>query len=78
MVGVFISVTTIPAAGNLALGLAFWTRHEIVGSAAQLTLNLFAMIVAGFLVLSYQRLFWIRTLVLADRFLAHKDLPETR
>jgi uncharacterized hydrophobic protein (TIGR00271 family) len=68
MVGVFISVTTIPAAGNLALGLAFWTRHEIVGSAAQLTLNLFSMLVAGFLVLGYQRLFWTRTLALADRF----------
>jgi len=78
MVGVFISVTTIPAAGNLALGLAFWTRYEIVGSAGQLTLNLFSMIVAGFLVLSYQRLFWTRTLVLADRFLAHHDLPEPR
>jgi uncharacterized hydrophobic protein (TIGR00271 family) len=68
MVGVFISVTTIPAAGNLALGLAFWTRHEIVGSAAQLVLNLSCMIVAGLLVLAYQRLFWTRTLVLADRF----------
>jgi uncharacterized hydrophobic protein (TIGR00271 family) len=75
MVGVFISVTTIPAAGNLALGLAFWTRHEIIGSAAQLVLNLSAMIVAGFLVLSYQRLFWTRTLVLADRFLTHGDRP---
>jgi uncharacterized hydrophobic protein (TIGR00271 family) len=69
MVGVFISVTTIPAAGNLALGLAFWTRHEIVGSAAQLTLNLCSMILAGFLVLGYQRLFWTRTLALADRLL---------
>ena len=78
MVGVFISVTTIPAAGNLALGLAFWTRHEIIGSAAQLTLNLTSMIVAGFLVLSYQRLFWTRTLILADKFLAHSDVPEPR
>jgi len=58
--------------------LAFWTRHEIIGSAAQLTLNLASMIVAGFLVLSYQRLFWTRTLVLADTFLAHDDLPEPR
>ena len=29
MVGVFISVTTVPAAGNLALGLAVWDRGEI-------------------------------------------------
>ena len=68
MVGVFISVTTIPAAGNLALGIAFWTRHEIVGSALQLCLNLACMIVAGLLVLGYQRLFWTRTLAVADRF----------
>lgn len=78
MVGVFISVTTIPAAGNLALGLAFWTRHEILGSAAQLVLNLACMVVAGFLVLSYQRLFWTRTLALADRLLGHPDLPERK
>jgi uncharacterized hydrophobic protein (TIGR00271 family) len=78
MVGVFISVTTIPAAGNLALGLAFWARHEIIGSVAQLTLNLASMILAGVLVLGYQRLFWTRTLELADRFLAHPDLPEPR
>jgi uncharacterized hydrophobic protein (TIGR00271 family) len=78
MVGVFISVTTIPAAGNLALGLAFWTRHEILGSATQLTLNLLSMIVAGFLVLAYQRLFWTRTLVLADRWLGHRDVPESQ
>ena len=78
MVGVFISVTTIPAAGNLALGLAFWARHEIIGSVAQLTLNLASMILAGVLVLGYQRLFWTRTLELADRFLAHHDLPEPR
>jgi uncharacterized hydrophobic protein (TIGR00271 family) len=67
MVGVFISVTTIPAAGNLALGLAFWARHEIVGSAAQLVLNLGCMILAGLLVLLYQRLFWTRTLAFSDR-----------
>ncbi len=31
MVGVFISVTTVPAAGNLALGLAVWESGEIDG-----------------------------------------------
>ena len=36
LVGVFISVTTVPAAGNLALGLAFRDSSEIRGSAAQL------------------------------------------
>lgn len=73
MVGVFISVTTIPAAGNLALGIAFWTRHEIVGSAAQLSLNLACMIVAGLLLLGYQRLFWTRTLAVAERVFGQRD-----
>jgi uncharacterized hydrophobic protein (TIGR00271 family) len=73
MVGVFISVTTIPAAGNLALGLAFWAGSEIAGSAVQLTLNLACMILAGLLVLGYQRLFWTRTLVLADRVFGQRD-----
>jgi uncharacterized hydrophobic protein (TIGR00271 family) len=30
--GVFISVTTVPAAGNIALGLAFGSGHEISGA----------------------------------------------
>ena len=38
--GVFISVTTVPAAGNVALGLAFGATEEIWGSTAQLLLNL--------------------------------------
>ena len=36
----FISVTTVPAAGNIALGLAFGAWHEVWGSALQLGLNL--------------------------------------
>lgn len=55
LVGVFISVTTVPAAGNLALGLAVWAPHEIVGSLEQLLLNLAGMVVAGWLTLLVQR-----------------------
>jgi uncharacterized hydrophobic protein (TIGR00271 family) len=58
MVGVFISVTTVPAAGNLALALALGERGEIVGSAEQLGLNLAAMIVAGVAVLALMRSSW--------------------
>ncbi len=36
LVGVFISVTTIPAAGNLALALVFGRFHDAAGSALQL------------------------------------------
>lgn len=58
MVGVFISVTTVPAAGNLALGLALWQGHEIGGSLAQLVINLTGMVVAGTAFLLLQRACW--------------------
>ena len=56
LVGVFISVTTVPAAGNLAVALALWQPSEISGSALQLAVNLVGMTVAGALVLTAQRL----------------------
>jgi uncharacterized hydrophobic protein (TIGR00271 family) len=58
MVGVFISVTTVPAAGNLALGLAVWEKGEILGSFAQLGINLVGMIVAGAVLLLVVRTSW--------------------
>ncbi len=60
MVGVFISVTTVPAAGNLALGLALWVPAEITGSLSQLGLNLAGMYLAATAFLTFQRLFWER------------------
>lgn len=60
MVGVFISVTTVPAAGNLALGLAVWDRHEIQGSAAQLGVNLLGMVLAGLVTVRVLRHGWHR------------------
>lgn len=58
MVGVFISVTTVPAAGNLALALATWHVGEMTGSLTQLGLNFAGMIVAGVIVLALQRAVW--------------------
>jgi uncharacterized hydrophobic protein (TIGR00271 family) len=58
LVGVFISVTTVPAAGDLALSLALWAPHQIGGSAAQLGINLAGMTVAGVLTLVLQRSIW--------------------
>lgn len=58
--GVFISVTTVPAAGNIALGLAFTSGHEILGSAAQLGLNLTGMALAGWATLAFQQAVWAR------------------
>lgn len=58
LIGVFISVTTVPAAGNLALALALWVPHEIRGSALQLAVNLTGMVGSGLLVLLLQRRVW--------------------
>lgn len=58
--GVFISVTTVPAAGNIALGLAFGVRDEVIGSAAQLALNLSGMALAGWATLAFQQAVWSR------------------
>jgi uncharacterized hydrophobic protein (TIGR00271 family) len=66
LVGVFISVTTVPAAGNLALGLALRDAQETVGSLEQLGLNLAGMVVAGVFVVLVQRLVWKRLLLLSE------------
>ncbi len=51
LVGVFISVTTIPAAGNGALALVFGQFHAAAGSALQLIINLTGIVLAAYLVL---------------------------
>lgn len=67
MVGVFISVTTVPAAGNLAVALGTWAPSEVRGSLAQLGLNVAGMLVAGVVVLVLQRLLWNRVLKASQR-----------
>ncbi|MDR7085761.1 putative hydrophobic protein (TIGR00271 family) [Aeromicrobium panaciterrae] len=58
--GVFISVTTIPAAGNVALGLAFGVGHEIWGSTLQLLINITGMALAGWATLAIHQALWAR------------------
>jgi len=58
--GVFISVTTIPAAGNVGLGLAFGAWSEVRGSGLQLVVNLVGMALAGWVTLALQRAVWSR------------------
>jgi uncharacterized hydrophobic protein (TIGR00271 family) len=55
LVGVFISVTTVPAAGNLALALALRVPEEMRGAALQLGVNLAGMVLSGTAVLAVQR-----------------------
>lgn len=60
LVGVLISVTTVPAAANVAVALAYNVPDEAVGSAIQLLINLAAIVLAGVLTLLVQRLWWWR------------------
>jgi uncharacterized hydrophobic protein (TIGR00271 family) len=60
LVGVLISVTTIPAAANAAVALAYGVREEAVGSALQLVINIAAIVVGGVLTLAVQRVAWRR------------------
>ncbi|MEV8043058.1 DUF389 domain-containing protein [Streptomyces griseoluteus] len=60
LVGVAISVTTVPAAANAAVALAYGDTAQTVGSSEQLLLNLFGIVVAGVLTLLAQKAFWAR------------------
>jgi len=70
--GVFISVTTVPAAGNVALGIAFSAWNEVAGSAVQLVLNVSGMIVAGCATLALQHLVWNRKARHRQRLLSRR------
>ena len=69
--GVFISVTTIPAAGNFALGLAFGAWGEVRGSGLQLLINVVGMGLAGWGTLALQRALWSRAPVPRSRLARH-------
>jgi uncharacterized hydrophobic protein (TIGR00271 family) len=62
LIGVFISVTTIPAAADIGVSLAFGSWREARGSTLQLLLNVGLLIVVGALALRGQRLIWQRWL----------------
>lgn len=67
LVGVLISVTTVPAAANAAVAIAYGVWDEASGSAVQLGLNVSAIVVAGTLTLAIQRLWWSRREMRAPR-----------
>jgi uncharacterized hydrophobic protein (TIGR00271 family) len=62
LVGVFISVTTVPAVGTAALGLGAGVWSDVGGAALQLGVNLTGMIIAGTTTLLIQRVVWGRVL----------------
>ncbi len=60
LIGVFISVTTIPAAASLGLSVAFSSWRDAAGSLYQLLLNVVILIAVGAAGLSAQRGIWHR------------------
>jgi uncharacterized hydrophobic protein (TIGR00271 family) len=60
LIGVLISVTTIPAAANIGVAAAYGDEDGWTGSLTQLALNLVSIVVAGTLVLATQRALYAR------------------
>ncbi|GAA2290836.1 DUF389 domain-containing protein [Streptomyces kunmingensis] len=60
LVGVAISVTTVPAAANAAVALGYGDMEQTWGSTQQLLLNLLGILLAGTLTLLAQKAFWAR------------------
>ncbi len=68
LVGVFISVTTIPAAGNAAVGVVLGSWHETWLSLAQLGVNLVGILGAALVTLALMNRAWTA---------AHAQAPAT-
>ncbi len=72
LIGVLISVTTIPAAANVGLAGALGDWGEASGAGAQLGLNLVAIVIAGVVTLFVQRRWYVM------RRVRHLDDPARR
>ncbi|MFF5494814.1 DUF389 domain-containing protein [Streptomyces aquilus] len=60
LVGVAISVTTVPAAANAAVAFSYSEYKQAWGSTEQLLLNLLGIVLAGTLTLLFQKWLWRR------------------
>jgi uncharacterized hydrophobic protein (TIGR00271 family) len=60
LIGVLISVTTIPAAANIGVTAAYGDWESFRGSAGQLGINLGAILLAGTTTLAVQRMLYVR------------------
>ena len=80
LVGVLISVTTIPAAAGVGVYAAYGDTAEMLGSLTQLLINLAAILAAGVLTLFVQRRFYVarRRRHLQDRARDAGGLPRGR
>lgn len=77
LIGVLISVTTIPAASNIGVAAAYGDWNEAGGAGAQLGINLTAIVLAGVLTLFIQRRYYVarRRRHLEDPVRAAAGLP---
>jgi len=71
LVGVFVSITTIPAAAGVGVGLAVGNAGDVYGSAAQLAVNLACLYLVGAATLWVRRRIWQRQ----RRHLPHAPHP---
>ncbi len=80
LIGVLISVTTIPAASNIGVAAAYGDWGEAGGAAAQLAINLISIVLAGVLTLFVQRRYYVarRRKHLRDPSRAAAGLPVGR
>lgn len=80
LIGVLISVTTIPAASNIGVAAAYGDWGEAGGAAAQLAINLTSIVLAGVLTLFVQRRWYVarRRKHLSDPSRAAAGLPVGR
>jgi uncharacterized hydrophobic protein (TIGR00271 family) len=54
LIGVLVSVTTIPAVGNIGVATAYGAWNEVAGAALQLGVNVAGLVVAGVVTLAVQ------------------------
>lgn len=69
LIGVLVSVTTIPAAANIGVAAAYLSWAEVRGAAAQLGVNLVGILLGGVARLYVQHRVW---LVRRDRYERHQ------
>jgi uncharacterized hydrophobic protein (TIGR00271 family) len=77
LIGVLVSVTTIPAAANIGVAAAYGEWSEFRGACLQLAVNLTGILLSGIVTLYFQRRFYVRRRRkhLDDEAREHAGLP---
>jgi hypothetical protein len=78
LIGVLISVTTIPAAANVGVAAAYRDWSTMGGSIAQLGINLGSIMLAGTAVLFLQRWLYVRRKARHDADPGRPVIPTSR